>query len=76
MVSSEKKSVPIAQTLPADSRHDSPLTTHHSLSLDQQRRYARQTMLADIGQAGQKKLLAARVLVIGAGGLGSASISY
>lgn len=33
-------------------------------------------MLADIGQAGQQSLLSARVLVIGAGGLGSASISY
>ncbi len=33
-------------------------------------------MLADMGEEGQTKLLAARVLVIGAGGLGSALISY
>lgn len=33
-------------------------------------------MLADVGEAGQQKLLGARVLVIGAGGLGSALISY
>lgn len=46
------------------------------MNLDQQRRYARQIMLADVGEAGQQKLLAARVLVIGAGGLGSALISY
>ncbi|MFM9889991.1 MAG: HesA/MoeB/ThiF family protein [Rickettsiales bacterium] len=46
------------------------------MNLDQQRRYARQIMLDDVGEAGQRTLLAARVLVIGAGGLGSASISY
>lgn len=46
------------------------------LTIDQQRRYARQIMLADIGEAGQRTLLAARVLVVGAGGLGSALISY
>jgi len=46
------------------------------LTLDQQRRYARQIMLPEIGAAGQEKILRARVLVIGAGGLGSALISY
>jgi adenylyltransferase/sulfurtransferase len=46
------------------------------VKLDQQRRYARQIMLPEIGEAGQDKLLAARVLVVGAGGLGSALISY
>ncbi len=46
------------------------------LTLDQQRRYARQIMLPEIGEAGQQQLRDARVLVIGAGGLGSALISY
>jgi len=46
------------------------------MNLDQQRRYARQVMLAEFGEAGQQKLLDARVLVIGAGGLGSALITY
>jgi adenylyltransferase/sulfurtransferase len=46
------------------------------MNLDQQRRYARQIMLADVGEAGQRTLLNARVLVVGAGGLGSALISY
>jgi molybdopterin/thiamine biosynthesis adenylyltransferase len=46
------------------------------VTLDQQRRYARQIMLADVGEAGQQKLRDARVLVVGAGGLGSALISY
>ena len=47
-----------------------------SMNIDQQRRYARQIMLPDMGEAGQQALLNARVLVVGAGGLGSALISY
>ena len=43
---------------------------------DQQRRYIRQTMLPEIGEAGQRKLLAANVLVVGAGGLGAPLITY
>ena len=39
-------------------------------------RYARHIVLADIGGLGQQKLKAARVLVIGAGGLGSPVIQY
>ena len=39
-------------------------------------RYARHIVLADIGGAGQQKIKAARVLVIGAGGLGSPLIQY
>jgi molybdopterin/thiamine biosynthesis adenylyltransferase/rhodanese-related sulfurtransferase len=35
-------------------------------------RYARQTCLPEVGAAGQPRLRAARVLVVGAGGLGSA----
>jgi adenylyltransferase/sulfurtransferase len=40
------------------------------------RRYARHIVLPEIGEAGQAKLLASSVLVIGAGGLGSSAISY
>ena len=44
---------------------------------DQQiRRYARHILLNEIGGAGQAKLLASRVLVIGAGGLGSPLLLY
>jgi adenylyltransferase/sulfurtransferase len=39
-------------------------------------RYQRQIILRELGQAGQKKLLAAKVLVIGAGGLGCPILSY
>ncbi len=46
------------------------------MNLDQQRRYARQAMLPEIGAAGQETLLRTRVLIVGAGGLGSALISY
>src|ERR1700731_1127787 len=39
-------------------------------------RYARHIILRDIGGPGQQKLKRARVLVIGAGGLGSPLIQY
>jgi molybdopterin-synthase adenylyltransferase len=43
---------------------------------DQIDRYARHLVLPEIGEAGQEKLLGARVLVIGAGGLGSPLLLY
>ena len=42
----------------------------------QQRRYSRQVLIPEIGQAGQRKLLEAKVLLIGAGGLGSPVALY
>ena len=39
-------------------------------------RYARQTVLPEIGERGQARLAAARVLVVGAGGLGCAVLQY
>lgn len=46
------------------------------LSPDETRRYARHLVLRGIGGEGQQRLKAARVLVIGAGGLGSPVIAY
>ncbi|WP_040436872.1 HesA/MoeB/ThiF family protein, partial [Melaminivora alkalimesophila] len=38
---------------------------------DQLLRYSRHIMLDEIGIEGQERILAARVLIVGAGGLGS-----
>lgn len=46
------------------------------LSPDELERYARHIVLREIGGPGQQKLRAARVLVIGAGGLGSPALLY
>ena len=40
------------------------------------RRYARQTMWAEVGEEGQRRLLSSSVLIIGLGGLGAAVATY
>jgi adenylyltransferase/sulfurtransferase len=47
-----------------------------ALSAAEQRRYSRHIMLPEIGRAGQERLKAARVLCLGAGGLGSPAALY
>jgi len=47
-----------------------------ALDADEIRRYARHIVLKGLGGAGQQRLKAARVAVIGAGGLGSPAIAY
>jgi molybdopterin/thiamine biosynthesis adenylyltransferase len=47
-----------------------------SLSPDEIERYARHIVLHGVGGPGQQKLKAARVLVVGAGGLGSPLLQY
>ena len=47
-----------------------------SLSEEERRRYSRHVMLPEIGLAGQEKLKGARVLCLGAGGLGSPAALY
>ncbi|MDA8066394.1 MAG: molybdopterin-synthase adenylyltransferase MoeB [Thermaerobacter sp.] len=43
---------------------------------EQIRRYSRHILLPEVGGAGQRRLLAARVLLLGAGGLGSPTAYY
>jgi sulfur-carrier protein adenylyltransferase/sulfurtransferase len=50
--------------------------THGALDGDAAQRYARQVLLPQVGEAGQARLLASHVLVIGAGGLGSPALLY
>ena len=53
-----------------------PFSTPFQFSSEQQRRYSRHFLLPEIGEAGQEKLLNAKVLLIGAGGLGSPAALY
>lgn len=46
------------------------------LTPDQLRRYSRHLLLPEVGTEGQRRLRAARVLVVGAGGLGSPTTLY
>ena len=47
-----------------------------ALTEKQLERYSRHLILRGVGVSGQKKLLESKVLVIGAGGLGSPAIMY
>lgn len=46
------------------------------LTAEQVRRYARHLIVPDVGVPGQRRLANARVLCVGAGGLGSATLMY
>ncbi|MDQ6697876.1 MAG: molybdopterin-synthase adenylyltransferase MoeB [Actinomycetota bacterium] len=47
-----------------------------TLSAEQRNRYKRHLLLPEVGDAGQQKLLDAKVLLLGAGGLGSPAALY
>src|SRR5208283_4543504 len=47
-----------------------------SLTPQQVQRYSRHLIMPEVGMEGQRKLRRARVLVVGAGGLGSPTLSY
>ncbi len=53
-----------------------PWSKPASFTQDQRRRYSRHFLLPEVGEAGQQKLLNTKVLLIGAGGLGSPSALY
>src|SRR5918996_912194 len=55
---------------------DLPVVSESGLSPDQRDRYSRHTMLPEVGVDGQLKLLNSKVLLIGAGGLGSPTGLY
>jgi molybdopterin/thiamine biosynthesis adenylyltransferase/rhodanese-related sulfurtransferase len=53
-----------------------PWRVPQSLTPDQRRRYSRHLLIPEVGEDGQRKLLEAKVLLIGAGGLGSPAALY
>ncbi len=53
-----------------------PFEVPQILDADARERYARHILMPDVGEEGQIKLLNSRVLLIGAGGLGSPSAYY
>jgi sulfur-carrier protein adenylyltransferase/sulfurtransferase len=53
-----------------------PWSTPVSLSAEQKVRYMRHLLLPEVGTEGQAKLLASKVLLLGAGGLGSPAALY
>ncbi|HEV7888279.1 MAG TPA: molybdopterin-synthase adenylyltransferase MoeB [Acidimicrobiales bacterium] len=53
-----------------------PWSTPRTLSPEQRNRYQRHLLLPEVDVAGQQKLLASKVLLLGAGGLGSPAALY
>jgi molybdopterin/thiamine biosynthesis adenylyltransferase/rhodanese-related sulfurtransferase len=53
-----------------------PWATPKTLSAEQRNRYQRHLLLPEVGDAGQLKLLDSKVLLLGAGGLGSPAALY
>ena len=53
-----------------------PWTKPESLSPDQAQRYSRHLLIPEVGESGQLRLLKSKVLLVGAGGLGSPAAFY
>ncbi len=53
-----------------------PWITPAVLNPDQRNRYSRHLLLPEVGEAGQQRLLESKVLLLGAGGLGSPAALY
>src|SRR4051812_35680007 len=61
---------------PRRPRHERKEQFPMSMSPEQITRYSRHLIMPEVGGRGQRKLLAARVLCVGAGGLGSSAALY
>ena len=57
-------------------RNGFDVTIPHVLSPEQRSRYSRHLLIPEVGEDGQQRLLDARVLLVGAGGLGSPALLY
>jgi molybdopterin/thiamine biosynthesis adenylyltransferase/rhodanese-related sulfurtransferase len=57
-------------------RNGFPITIPRVLSPEQRARYSRHLLIPEVGEDGQQRLLDARVLLVGAGGLGSPASLY
>jgi len=68
--------VSLAGGIVAWERAGFPVEVPGGLDDEQRRRYSRHLLIPEIGQAGQQRLLEAKVLLIGAGGLGSPAALY
>ncbi|MGZ4736001.1 MAG: molybdopterin-synthase adenylyltransferase MoeB [Acidimicrobiia bacterium] len=55
---------------------DRPWMTPAALTAEQRDRYKRHILLPEVGEAGQQQLLESKVLLLGAGGLGSPAAMY
>jgi sulfur-carrier protein adenylyltransferase/sulfurtransferase len=68
--------VSLAGGIVAWERAGLPVEVPGGLDDEQRRRYSRHLLIPEIGRSGQERLLEARVLLIGAGGLGSPAALY
>jgi adenylyltransferase/sulfurtransferase len=68
----------LGRALPGDNTVSLPplVTPAAELTVDEVKRYSRHLIIPEIGMTGQKRLKNARVLVVGAGGLGSPALLY
>ena len=57
-------------------RNGLPFELPRALDEDKRRRYSRHVLIPEIGEAGQLRLLDSRILLLGAGGLGSPASLY
>jgi sulfur-carrier protein adenylyltransferase/sulfurtransferase len=57
-------------------RNGFEITIPRALSSEQRSRYSRHLLIPEVGEEGQQRLLDARVLLVGAGGLGSPASLY